>query len=175
MSSLSLPDLMGPETADAILTALRSVAERSFFAEVEPCDDRTFGRLTSGVSTWLVATVRFEEGTAIGALSCTLPEALATALFDAFTGHDPSAPEPARADVLDLVGEFANMVCGAWLTHSAAAWTFRLSPPTVESALEPGPADLLQLVFVTVNDHPLAVTVRLLQPGSRDAALAAGS
>src|SRR5262249_41461749 len=129
MSSLSLPDLIGPETADALVNALRSVAERSFFAEVEPCDDRTFGRLTSGVSTRLVRTRRCEEGTATGAMSCTLREALATALFEAFTGHDPSAPEPARTDVLDLVGEFANMVCGAWLTHSAAAWTFRLSPP----------------------------------------------
>lgn len=174
MSSLSLPDLTGPETADAILAALRAVAERSFFAEVEPCDDRTFGRLTSGVSTWLVATVRFEEGTAIGAMSCTLPEALATSLFGAFTGHDPSAEEPAREHVLDLTGEFANMVCGAWLTHSAAAWTFRLGPPTVESAIGPAPADLLQLIFVTVNDHPLAVTVRLLQHESRDAAFAAG-
>lgn len=175
MSSISLPDLIGPETADAILAALRTVAERSFFADVEPCDDRTFGRLTSGVSSWLVATVRFEEGTAIGALSCTLPDALATALFEAFTGHDPSAAEPRRADVLDLVGEFANMVCGAWLSHSAAACTFRLSPPVVESALQPAPADLLQLLFVTVNDQPLAVSVRLLQPGSRDAAFAAGS
>jgi chemotaxis protein CheY-P-specific phosphatase CheC len=175
MSSTTLPDLIGPETADAILAALRTVAERSFFAEVEPCDDRTFGRLTSGVSSWLVATVRFEEGTAIGAMSCTLPEELATALADAFTGRDPSAAEPARAHVLDLIGEFANMVCGAWLSHSAAAWTFRLSPPTVEAALEPAPADLLQLIFVTVNDRPLAITVRLLQPGSRDAAFAAGS
>ena len=175
MSSLTLLELIGPETSDAILTALRAVAERSFFADVEPCDDRTFGRLTAGVSSWLVATVRFQEGTTTGALSCRLPDALATALFDAFTGRDPSAPEPARADVLDLIGEFANMVCGAWLSHSAAAWTFRLSPPTVEPALEPGPTDLLQLMFVTVNDHPLAITVRLLQPGSRDAAFAAGS
>ncbi len=175
MSSLTLLDLIGPETSDAILTALRAVAERSFFAEVEPCDDRAFGRLTSGVSGWLVATVRFEEGTTIGALSCRMPEALGTALFDAFTGRDPSAPEPAREDVLDLIGEFANMVCGAWLSHSAAAWTFRLSPPTVESALEPGPADLLQLIFVTVNDQPLAIAVRLLQSVSRGAAFAAGS
>lgn len=175
MSSLSLPDLNGPETADAILTALRTVAERSFFAEVEPCDDRTFGRLTSGVSAWLVATVRFEEGTTIGAMSCALSEELATALFDAFTGHDPSAPRPARAQILDLIGEFANMVCGAWLSHSAAAWTFRLSPPTVEPSLEMAPADLVQLIFVTANDHPLAVAVRLAKPGSGDAAFAVGS
>src|SRR5262245_51891575 len=175
MSSLTLPDLIGPETTDAILTALRTVAERSFFADVEPCDDRTFGRLTSGTSAWLVATVRFQEGTAVGAMSCTLSETLATALFDAFTGRDPSAPAPARSDVHDLIGEFANMVCGAWLSRSAGAWTFRLSPPTVVAALEPAPADLLQLMFVTVNEHPLAIAVRLLQPGSRDAAFAAGS
>ena len=175
MSSLSLPDLIGPETADAILTALRAVAEKSFFADVEPCDDRAFGGLAAGVSTWLVATVRFEEGTAVGALSCTLPATLAATLYGAFAGCDPSGEEPANADVLDLVGEFANMVCGAWLSHSASAWTFRLSPPTVESALEPAPADLLQLIFVTVNEHPMAVSVRLLQSGSRDAAFAAGS
>jgi hypothetical protein len=167
MSSISLPDLIGPETADAILAALRTVAERSFFADVEPCDDRTFGRLTSGMSSWLVATVRFEEGTAIGALSCTLPDALATALFEAFTGHDPSTAEPRRADVLDLVGEFANMVCGAWLSRLSDNCLFELRVPAV-TRMTAGWTPLsdsngregLICRMVTINELPMRILIR---------------
>jgi len=163
MSSTTSPDLIGPETAHAVLTAIQSVAERSFFAAVEPCDERAFGELAVKVSRWLVATVRFEEGPLVGSMSCTLPEDLARALFDAFTGGHPSAPAPARDQVLDLVGEFSNMVCGAWLSRCASDWTFKLRPPVVEPVLQPLGADGLQL-FVVVNDRPLALALRLLEP-----------
>ena len=163
MFSITLPRLIGPETPDAILAAVQTVAERSFFAVVEPCDDRSFSELAATVSRWLAATVKFEEGPVIGSMSCTLPEDLARDLVDAFCGRDPSDPAATRDQVLDLVGEFANMACGAWLSRCASEWTFKLSPPVVEPVLQPAGADLLRL-FVVVNDRPLAVSVRLLPP-----------
>src|SRR4051794_21560454 len=161
MFSITLPDLIGPRTPDAILLAVQTVAERSFFAVVEPCDDPAFNELAATVSRWLVATVRFEEGPVIGSMSCTLPEDLARAMFDAFCGREPSDPAPPREEVLDLVGEFANMACGAWLSRSATTVMFKLSPPVVEPVLQPAGADLLRL-FVAVNGRPLVVALRLL-------------
>lgn len=161
MFSITLPELIGPETPDAILRAVQTVAERSFFAVVEPCDDRTFNDLAASVSRWLAATVRFEEGAVVGSMSCTLPEDLACTMFDAFAGRDPSDPAPAREQVLDLVGEFSNMTCGAWLSRCAKDVMFKLSPPVVEPVLQPAGADLLRL-FVAVNGRPLAVALRLL-------------
>ena len=97
--------------------AVRTVAEQSFFAVAEPSDDRSFGGAAVQVPRGLVATVRFEQGPLAGSVSCTLPETLANGLFDAFTGRDPGEPAPISTLVHDLVGEFSNMVCGAWLTR----------------------------------------------------------
>src|SRR5262245_37640967 len=145
MCSRTLPELIGPGTPDAILTAVQTVAERSFFALVEPCDERGFDERAAAVTRWLAATVRFEEGPVVGSMSCLLPEDLAYALFDAFSGRDPSDPAPARDQVLDLAGEFSNMACGAWLSRSATDWTFRLSPPVVEPERQPLLADLVRV------------------------------
>jgi CheY-specific phosphatase CheX len=163
MSSPKLPMLVDPEVAGAMLAAVRSVAEQSFFASAEPCDDHAFDKLSATVSRWLVATVMFEEGPFVGSMACTLSEDLAHALFDAFAGRDPSAAAPARDEVDDLVGEFSNMVCGAWLTVVASGQIFSLSHPIVKVASEPpGGHDKLRL-RVAVNDLPLAVDVHLLK------------
>jgi hypothetical protein len=44
---------------------------------------------------------------------------------------------------------------------------FTLSAPVVKTAAQPSGADLLRL-FATVNDHPLAVSVRLIQQPPHD-------
>lgn len=157
-----LPKLSEPETLAAILVAVRSVAEQSFFAVAEQRDDSTFRALADETSRWLVATVRFTEGPLAGSMSCTLPEDLAHALFDAFTGRDPADPAPADDQVNDLVGEFSNMVCGVWLTHVASHQTFELSHPVVESALAPAESGGLRLL-VAIDDQPVAVDL-CLQP-----------
>ena len=41
-------------------------------------------------------------------------------------GATPEEPPPHPEEVRDLVGEFANMVCGAWLTRAANDRTFAL-------------------------------------------------
>lgn len=166
MSSTKLPTtnwptlIDHPDVATAMFVAVRSVAERSFFAVAEPRDSSAFGALAETVPRWLVAKVRFENGPMKGTLSCTLPEHLAHSLFDAFTGRDPAEPAPARDLVLDLMGEFSNMVCGVWLTHVASRHTFTLSHPTVETAHAPGDADGVR-VLAAVDDLPVAVDLCL--------------
>jgi Chemotaxis phosphatase CheX len=141
---------------DAILAAVSAVTERSFFAVTEPCSEGRFKALADTASGWQVASVRFEEGPLTGSVACTLPGELARALFDAFTGRDPSDAAPAQAEIDDLVGEFANMVCGAWLSRIGGPQTFTLRQPVVQSALRPADREGTRLA-VTVNDLPLAI------------------
>jgi hypothetical protein len=93
--------------------------------------------------------VRFEEHDCAGAVTCRLPMALADRLFDAFTGRDPDeAPAPV-SEIHDLVGEFANMICGSWLTRAANARTFTLGRPTVHDVWVPA--------ALTPTSIPLAI------------------
>jgi CheY-specific phosphatase CheX len=160
LPTTNLPKLTDPAAASAMFEAVRTVAEQSFFAVAEPGDDRSFGAAAAQVPRWLVATVSFEQGPLAGSVSCTLPENLANGLFDAFTGRDPGDPIPASTLVHDLVGEFSNMVCGAWLTRVESGRTFTLSHPLVEPALKPGNAGDMRLV-AAIDDLPVAVDLRL--------------
>jgi CheY-specific phosphatase CheX len=156
----NLPKLTDPKAASAMFDAVRTVAEQSFFAVAEPADDRSFGVAAAQVPRWLVATVRFEQGPLAGSVSCTIPEKLANGLFDAFTGRDPGEPAPIASLIHDLVGEFSNMVCGAWLTRVESGLTFTLSHPSVETAPTPAEAGDLRLV-AAIDDLPVAVDLRL--------------
>jgi hypothetical protein len=164
MCSLKLPELFDREAKVRLLGAVTEVAERCFFATTEPCIDAPVADLGAGHSfVWLVATVRFEETDHAGDVTCLLPESLARSLFDAFNGRDPLDPAPPVGDLFDLVGEFANMVCGAWLTRLASHQAFVLSQPRVWPLL-----DRLALttaigsrLTLNVNDLPLIVDVRL--------------
>jgi CheY-specific phosphatase CheX len=155
-----LPKLNDPATASAMFEAVRSVAENSFFAVAEPGDERSFAAQAAQVPAWLVATVRFEQGPLNGSVACTMPLTLARNLFDAFAGRDPSDPEPGPELVHDLVGEFSNMVCGAWLTRVASSRTFTLHHPSVVAAMAPRHSGGPRLLAV-IDDVPVAVEVRL--------------
>ena len=162
MCSAKLPNLFTPEAATAVVGAIATVAERSFFADVELCDVRRFDDLSTGTASWLVATVHFREGDALGILSCSLAEDLARNLLDAFTGRDPLEPEPDEEALFDLVGELSNMICGTWLTRMATEdQSFTLSRPTVHAAARPGAAvpGAGPAAFVAVNDLPLSVSI----------------
>jgi len=159
MCSVKLPDLFTPDLPAQVVGAIASVAEKSFYAEAEPCDRARFEQLDGG-GDWLVATVHFREGTCAGALTCTVPHSLARTLLDAFTGRDPLDPEPDREALFDLVGELSNMICGTWLTRLAMTQAFTLSRPVVEAAPRRPPLPDEDAMLVTVNDLPLAVSVR---------------
>jgi CheY-specific phosphatase CheX len=161
MCSVKLPDLFSPDVTAQVAGAIALVAEKSFFAEAEPCDRARFDELTCA-SDWLVATVQFREGTCAGALTCTVPHDLARTLLDAFTGRDPLDAEPDREALFDLVGELSNMICGTWLTRMATAQAFTLSRPVVEMVSERPSVHSADATLVAVNDLPLAVSVASL-------------
>ena len=156
MCSLKLPEpLFRPGAEEDVYAAVSDVAERSFFCLIDPCDAERFTELAAGHDDWLMSTVHFDDGQCTGSVSCRLPGVLAFRLFDAFSGRDPGDPEPPRAEVLDLVGEFANMICGAWLTKAINHRTFTLSPPAVVALDRVEPAGLL----LTIEELPCIVDV----------------
>src|SRR5262252_4177670 len=145
--TMSLPKLSDPDTASAMFEAVRSVAENSFFAVAEPGDERAFAAQAA-------------QGPLNGWVACTMPLTLARSLFDAFAGRDPADPEPGPELVHDLVGEFSNMVCGAWLTRVASSRTFTLHHPSVVPAVAPRHNGGPRLLAV-IDDVPVAVEVHL--------------
>lgn len=161
MCSQKLSEQVGPESAGVMIGAIIDVAERSFFAAAEPCAGDRWQEGSTPASGWFIASLRFEEAGCAGVVSCMLPDALARALFDAFNGRDPLDPAPASGPLFDLVGEFANMICGAWLTRTVSEQAFVLTRPKVQRV-----DDLRTLAAVfgwrttmAVNDLPLLVDV----------------
>jgi hypothetical protein len=156
---------LDPSAARVVAHAVVDVAERSFFAAAEVADLVTADP-PPPPHDWLVASVRFDEADAAGTVSCLLPEALARSLFDAFNGRDPLAPFPAIDQLFDLVGEFSNMVCGAWLTRVAGDQSFVLGKPLVRPVLDAlalSTADGTRTTML-INDLPLLVDVRMEPP-----------
>ena len=144
--------------ADMVFSAVSDVGERSFYAMVEPCDAERFAELADTHADWLAADVAFSDAGGEGHVVCRLPDALARRLFDAFSGRDTDEPPPAEGEVHDLVGEFANMICGSWLTRAAHHRTFSLAHPrvTVDSL---GHARLGGVVPLLIDEHPCLVEV----------------
>jgi hypothetical protein len=143
---------------DAVLSAVTDVAERSFYAMAEHCDEDRFAELAAAHRQWLSAQVRFVEHDCAGVVTCRLPVALAERLFDAFCGRDPDDPAAPLSDVYDLVGEFANMIGGSWLTRTANERTFALSRPTVaDEALPSGVVGAG--VALAIDEHPCLVSI----------------
>ena len=146
MSSTNLPATWATDR-QALDRALAVVAERSFFAVVEPVP----GVVPAVAGAIVSACVTF-EGSFSGSLTCRMPRVLAHELTAAFIGEEPSGGEA----VDDLAGEFANMVCGRWLTDVAPQSLFRLDHPVVVPASAPSraPSGLL-------NGQPIWVELKV--------------
>jgi hypothetical protein len=137
----------------AIAVAVSTVAERSFFACVDRCDRPDLDEMAG---EWLVATVDFDDGPVCGSLACVLPTDVALRLFDAFSGRHPAMPLPPRHQIDDLVGEFSNMVCGAFLTNCDTHRVFRLKPPVVSRVDRPDD-DESRREWLAINNRPVAI------------------
>jgi hypothetical protein len=122
MSSMNLPAVL-PTDREALARALEMVAEESFFAMVDPVP----ARVPAVEGPMLAAQVVF-DGAFSGSVVCSMSRALAVELTSAFTGEEVSSDGPM---IDDLAGEFANMVCGRWLTDVAPNSLFRLDHPIV--------------------------------------------
>jgi hypothetical protein len=176
MSSLPLPTaIFTPSGETALVTAVCEVAERSFFAYAEPCDAGRFAELCEGTERWYSAGIEFDEGDWKGTLRCLVPDDAALAMFDAFSGRGFDEPAPVPELVSDLMGELANMVCGAWLTRAASHQTFSLRTMPVVMSAACAPVNGETWVTIAVNDRPVAVAVRTTSEGCRADAVRSAS
>jgi CheY-specific phosphatase CheX len=166
MSSAKSPALNPADLHDALQTALIEVSENAYFVFVEPADNAQFADAVGLVKdTWLKASVAF-EGSFAGAVEITLPEPLGQWLVTSLLGMqgDERLGEPQQ---FDGVGEFANMVCGAWLSRLSDDCLFELRVPAV-TRMTAGWTPLVEnrarqeLVcrMVTINELPMRVLIR---------------
>jgi hypothetical protein len=159
----SHPSVDPAATCGDVRNALALVAESSFFTFAEPIDQARFAEWVdeTGAVPWVRVAVTF-TGTFDGGLDIDLPELLGARLLSSFAGLSPDEQTP-DADVRDMIGEFANMVCGSWLTQSRRGDRFDLTPPSVQY-LKAGPPpqpsrDVAGTVLVAIDGVPLRVTL----------------
>ncbi|HKY23225.1 MAG TPA: chemotaxis protein CheX [Vicinamibacterales bacterium] len=147
--SLSKSPAQSAKAGEALRDSFIDVCENSFFAYVEACDAHRFAVLAeecsrsaravqesggytaqrASPSEWLKSSVSF-TGTFSGAIEVILPERLARTLIASLLG-EPADSDFAEHQVFDGLGEFANMICGAWLTNMSQRTAFNLRPPAV--------------------------------------------
>lgn len=164
------------EHDEALRAALVDVAENSFFGFTVPLDDASFADIVRNPPVfdpdlpparepWLTTEVQF-HGAFAGAVELAMNEALARQLLQAFLGLGPEdvIEEP---QLFDSTGEFANQVCGTWLTRACEDRRFDLQPPAVvRQALDWLPLDpppdgpQAGQILMSMNDFPLRVRVR---------------
>jgi hypothetical protein len=174
-----------PDAGTTLRDAFVDVCENSFFAYVETCDVQRFADLAERIvgpneaaepgrpsprraapSEWLKAAVGF-GGPFPGAIELILPEALARGLVGSLLGTAPEEQLPEH-QVFDGLGEFANMICGAWLTTLSQRQPFELRPPAV-TRMANGWTPVGDLSWndetghrLAVNDLPVRLRVRSL-------------
>lgn len=127
----------------AVEQAVCNVAERSFFAFAERGDLSLAADVLSTGTPVLSASVRY-VGPHRGQMHVTMPSSLARELARQFSG-DPDL-DFSDADLIDMTGEFANMVTGSWLTATDMTSTYDLSAPVVTTIEALPPVTLLMLI-----------------------------
>jgi CheY-specific phosphatase CheX len=158
---------MPSELHDALQQALIEVSENAYFVFVEPSTADQFAAAATQVKgAWLKVSVAFVGGFS-GSVEITLPEPLGDWLVTSLLGMetDQTLPEP---QMFDGVGEFANMVCGAWLSKLSDRAMFELRVPAVTrmtagwnpTAETRGRQDVA-CRMVSLNDSPMRVLIRL--------------
>ena len=172
MSSVKSPALTSTDQ-EALQSAVIEVCENAYFVFVEPCDAPQFARLVEQVRAekgrgpsgrWLNASVAFRGATS-GQVEVVLPERLGTWLVVSLLGL-PADATLKENQLIDGVGEFANMVCGAWLSKAMETASFLLDVPKVTRmpagwAPESSPqGDEQAYRTVVVNEMPLEVRAR---------------
>ncbi|MGE0040531.1 MAG: chemotaxis protein CheX [Vicinamibacterales bacterium] len=158
MSSVTSPAASTPaESRAGLMAALAEVGELSFFGFVDPVEPAAFAALAAAAGPWLCAEIDY-RGQDDGVIRVAVPVALARELVQAFIG-EPEAEE-AGDGIDDLLGEFANMICGLWLTRTRPDQVFALGRPGVsrmpEGWMPPADGDG---VAATFNDQPMAVWI----------------
>jgi CheY-specific phosphatase CheX len=135
-----MPDLVWrPALRKALRDAATEVLEKMFFIRVlgDPLAAAELARRAPASSSEgeIAARVTF-HGEPSGALSLRLNYRAARAIAADFLGEEE--PELSKQQVEEVVGELANMVCGAVLSNVESAASFRLDQPAM---LDAGAAD----------------------------------
>jgi hypothetical protein len=141
---MTMPDAERERMIDAVIR----VSERSLYAFAEHVPTELMPATIDG--GWHVASLQF-RGPFSGRISMAVPTLLSQQICGAFLGDDVQDESAVR----DLVGEFANMACGAWLTGLEADGCFDLSHPEVNATERVSECDL---AFV-INDLPVQLTM----------------
>jgi len=169
MSSAKSQLLTPTDLHDTLQAALIEVGENAYFVFVEPCDAGAFATLAEQEREkgpgWLMASVRF-TGAFSGSVEIVLTERLGRWLVTSLLGMSPEDEMP-ETQMFDGVGEFANMVCGAWLSRVGDQALFELKMPAVtRMAAEWNPVgegrgrEELMCRMVSLNDSPMRIRVR---------------
>ena len=143
-----------PTLLEMLPDTVVDVAEQAFFAWAERCDGLDLSELARGSDAalrWLGARVEF-TGAIAGSLEVLLTAELADELGVVMMG-ETAGHDLAEAQLKDVAGEMANILCGALLRR--AGHEFRLKPPETCVAAAPASADGYMPFFV--NERPLLV------------------
>ncbi len=162
-SPTSLQPQLDADALAAFCAAAAQVAEDSLFAFAEPCEPGPFADSVAAVADgepWLAASVAF-RGPFHGRAALTLPHAAAVELCAAFCGAD--AADLDESQIADFVGEFANMMCGLWLTRDHGHERFDLDGPRVRAGARPGPDRATDGGRLLVNDQPVLLSLHDLE------------
>jgi Chemotaxis phosphatase CheX len=158
-----LDPLLAAGGEEVVYSAIIAVAERSFFSVVDRVDEKRFVELAATHAHWLTATVNFEEPEWAGSVICRLPGSLAERMCDAFVGGEPDNRAPEYEHVIDMVGELANMICGAWLTRVANRQTFALGKPVVATGVGASVATEARAgLLFAIDDLPCSVEIQFV-------------
>ena len=121
-------------------------------------------------SEWVKASLSFTGTAFSGTIDVLLPMRLARQLVASLLGLSQEVElhevEMREHQVFDGIGEFANMICGAWLTDLSGSQAFNLDAPEVGrmpfdwNPLADSSADGEQGYRLCVDDLPWRIRVR---------------
>ncbi len=152
------------EHVETLKQAVVDVSQESFFSFAEFCGAERFAEAITLVPApadsaprWVVARVDF-SGAFAGRVALTLPYALAVDMATSLGGLDPADGISTNL-VFDATGEFANMVCGTWLTRACIRRKFDLTQPVVTTVAGVTPSRGDDEELVLINEWPVKLAV----------------
>ncbi|MEQ1833276.1 MAG: chemotaxis protein CheX [Candidatus Eisenbacteria bacterium] len=111
---------------------------------------------------WYATAVDF-SGPFSGEVAIVLTRSLTLELYRSFAGMNLDE-NPSEFEIRDFAAEFANVVCGSWLTKHYTQLKFDLAAPSVDvllpdpSAPAAGYNDFAAHLYLKINDIPVQVT-----------------
>lgn len=142
------------ELAEAVATATRSVLDTMFFAETETCSSLS----TEQQGGMMGISVRFDGGMR-GEFLIGIDPRVAVVLASSFLGVEESDVSP--AEVVQVMCETANMICGAALSRIEAEDHMRLETPALADAAAAFATGSYLQEFLVTPDGNISAGVRI--------------